>query len=173
MERNHSIEPIIQATLYFHELFKKTLLASQPERIFTKTQMDLMITLHIEGGMNMSALSERVGIAPEQATRALKNLRERGLADTVRSEENRRMVIAQLTEEGALIMDEHLRAVEENLRASLDGLDKDEMDRLADAAETAVNLMGKTGLRHVVPAPPKRRTSAAQALPSNTDISQA
>ncbi len=169
MERNHSIEPIIQATLYFHELFKKTLLASQPERIFTKTQMDLMITLHIEGGMNMSALSERVGIAPEQATRALKNLRERGLADTVRSDENRRMVIAQLTEEGALIMDEHLRAVEENLRASLDGLDKDEIYRLADAAETAINLMGKTGLRHVVPAPPKRRTSETQDFSSKTN----
>lgn len=169
MERNHSIEPIIQATLYFHELFKKTLLASQPERIFTKTQMDLMITLHIEGGMNMSALSERVGIAPEQATRALKNLRERGLADTVRSDENRRMVIAQLTEEGALIMDEHLRAVEENLRVSLDGLDKDEMDRLADAAETAVNLMGKTGLRHVVPAPPKRRTGETQDFSPKTN----
>ena len=160
MERNHAIEPIIQATLYFHELFKKTLVASQPERIFTKTQMDLMIALHVEGSMNMSALSERAGI------------RERGLADTVRSDENRRMVIAQLTEEGALIMDEHLRAVEENLRASLEGLNDDEMDQLAEAASTAVGLMGKTGLRHVVPAPPKRRTSAAQALPSKADAPQ-
>ena len=111
--------------------------------------------------MNMSSLSERVGIAPEQATRALKNLRERGLADTVRSDENRRMVIAQLTEEGALIMDEHLRAVEENLRASLEGLNDDEMDQLAEAASTAVGLMGKTGLRHVVPAPPKHQTNVS------------
>lgn len=156
MERNHGTESIIHATLYFHELFKKTLVASQPERLFTKTQMDLMITLHIEGPMNMSALSERVGIAPEQATRALKSLRERGLVDTGRSDENRRMVIAQLTEHGALTMDEHLRTVDENLRASLEGLDAEEMERLSQAAGTIVELMGKTGLRHVVPAPPRR-----------------
>ena len=156
MERNHGTESIIHATLYFHELFKKTLVASQPERLFTKTQMDLMIALHIEGPMNMSALSERVGIAPEQATRALKSLRERGLVDTGRSDENRRMVIAQLTEHGALTMDEHLRAVDENLRASLEGLDAEEMARLSQAAGTIVELMGKTGLRHVVPAPPRR-----------------
>ena len=156
MERNHGTESIIHATLYFHELIKKTLVASQPERLFTKTQMDLMIALHIEGPMNMSALSERVGIAPEQATRALKSLRERGLVDTGRSDENRRMVIAQLTEHGALTMDEHLRAVDENLRASLEGLDAEEMERLSQAAGTIGELMGKTGLRHVVPAPPRR-----------------
>ena len=49
MERNHGSESIIHATLYFHELFKKTLVASQPELAFTKTQMDLMIALHLEG----------------------------------------------------------------------------------------------------------------------------
>lgn len=104
----------------------------------------------------MSALSERVGIAPEQATRALKGLRERNLVDTERSEENRRMVIARMTERGALMMDEHLRAVEENLSASLEGLDDGEMEGLVAAARTIVELMGKTGLRHVVPAPPRR-----------------
>lgn len=155
MERNHGSESIIHATLYFHELFKKTLVASQPELAFTKTQMNLMIALHLEGPMNMSALSERVGIAPEQATRALKSLRERGLVDTGRSDENRRMVIAQLSEHGMLTMDEHLRAVDENLRASLEGLDANEMERLSQAARTIVELMGKTGLRHIVPMPPR------------------
>ena len=155
MERNHGSESIIHATLYFHELFKKTLVASQPELAFTKTQMDLMIALHLEGPMNMSALSERVGIAPEQATRALKSLRERGLVDTGRSDENRRMVIAQLSEHGMLTMNEHLRAVDENLRASLEGLDANEMERLSQAARKIIELMGKTGLRHIVPMPPR------------------
>ena len=167
MERNYKTESIIHATLYFHELFKKTLVASQPERMFTKTQMDLMIALHIAGPMNMSALSDLVGIAPEQTTRALKSLRERDLVDTGRSDENRRMVIARLTELGTLTMDEHLRAVDENLRASLEGLDADEMERLSQAAGTIVDLMGKTGLRHIVPMPPKRQTDGPQtAAPS-------
>ncbi len=156
MQRSHDTEAIIQASLFFHELFKKTLMASQTAHAFTKTQMDLMVTLHIEGPMNMSALSERVGIAPEQTTRALKNLRERDLVDTERSDENRRMVIARMTDHGALVMDEHLRSVEENLRASLEGLDDSEMELLVRVARTTVDLMKKTGLRHVVPTPPER-----------------
>lgn len=155
MARNYETESIIHATLYFHELFQKTLVASRPERIFTKTQMDLMIALHVAGSMNMSALSELVGIAPEQTTRALRSLRERGLVETERSDENRRMVIAQLTDLGTLTMDDHFRAIDENLRASLEGLDADEMERLSQAAGTIVELMSKTGLRHIVPKPPR------------------
>lgn len=103
--------------------------------------------------MNRSELSRRVGIAPEQATRAMKGLRERELVETGRSEENRRMVIAQITDKGALTMDEHLRLIEENLKGSLDALSDEEVDRLAAAAQTTVALMRKTGLKHIVPDP--------------------
>ena len=155
MERNRSTEAILQASLYFHELFKKTLAANLPAFRFTKTQMDLMVTLHLQGPMNMSTLSEHAGIAPEQASRALKPLRERGLADTVRSDENRRMVIAKLTERGMAMMDEHLRSIERNLRSTLDGLEPDEVERLSEAARTSVELLSRTDLKRIVVAPPK------------------
>lgn len=144
------IKAIIQASLYFSELFKKTILASAPAHTLSRTQMDLMMTLHFNGPMNMSALSEQVGIAPEQAARAMKSLRERDLAESARSEENRRMVIARITEAGALMMDEHVRSVEENLKASLEGLSPDEMELLCQQTRSVVEIMRKTGLKHVV-----------------------
>ena len=105
----------------------------------------------------MSALSEQVGIAPEQAARAMKSLREQGLAESARSEENRRMVIARISDSGTLLMDEHVRSVEENLRASLEGLSPDEMELLCRQARSIVELLRKTGLKHVVVDPEASR----------------
>ena len=77
---NLDIKAVITASMYFSELFKKTILASSPMHTLTRTQMDLLMSLHFNGPMNMSALSEQVGIAPEQAARAMKSLREQCLA---------------------------------------------------------------------------------------------
>lgn len=150
-------QTLVKASMYFHELFKKTVLASGAASQLTRTQMDLLMTLGMEGPLSMSVLSERVGIAPEQATRAMKGLRERGLAAAERSDENRRIVVAQLTEQGALFMDEHVRAINENLRATLEGLSPDELERLSQAASDIVALMRKTTLKHTVPDPEAKR----------------
>lgn len=144
-------ETLIKATLYFHELFKKTILVTKAEYPLTKTQMDIMMALHIQECLSMKELSNRVGIAPEQATRAVKSLREEGLVQTQHSEENRRVVIAQLTNKGLLMMDEYLLTVDANLFASLDGLNEEELEELSNSAKTLVSLMDKTGLRYVVP----------------------
>lgn len=144
-------QALIRASFYFHELFKKTALASTPPGQFTRTQMDLMMALDMEQPLSMSTLSKRVGIAPEQTTRAIKGLRERGLVETERSEENRRVVLAHLSEQGVLFIDEHIRFLNENLQASLEGLEPDEVRQLANAANDIVSLMRKTALKHNVP----------------------
>ena len=154
---NLDIKAVITASMYFSELFKKTILASSPMHTLTRTQMDLLMSLHFNGPMNMSALSEQVGIAPEQAARAMKSLREQGLAESARSEENRRMVIARISDSGTLLMDEHVRSVEEDLRASLEGLSPDEMELLCRQARSIVELLRKTGLKHVVVDPEASR----------------
>ena len=54
-------------------------------------------------------------------------------------------------------MDEHVRSVEENLRASLEGLSPDEMELLCCQARSIVELLRKTGLKHVVVDPEASR----------------
>lgn len=151
------IDSMIKASPYFHELFKKTILATPPAEVVTKTQMDILLTLYADGPMSMSALSSHVNIAPEQTTRAIKNLRERDLVESDRDEDNRRMVIARLSEKGTLLLDDHTRELHANLRASLEGLTDEEVAQLAETARTATRLLEKTGFRHVVTDPKMRK----------------
>ena len=157
MVDKRDIGSIISASLYFYELFKKTILATPFAEAATKTQMDIMLVLYANGPMSMSALSSRASIAPEQATRAIKNLRERGLVESDRDEENRRLVIARLSERGVLALDDHMRQLHANLQASLTGLDDKGVAQLAETARTATQLMEKTGFRHMIVDPKARK----------------
>lgn len=148
-------QSLIQASFYFNELFKRTVLPTALPVPVTKTQMDILMALYSEGPMNMSTLSAKVYIAPEQATRAINGLREKGLISSKRSEENRRMVIAQLTEAGALMLDDHTRELHMTLQANLEGLSDEEIKELTSAAATIAKLSQKTGFKYIMPKPVK------------------
>lgn len=144
------IDAIMKASLYFYELFKRAILTDFPAESLTKTQMDLLMLMYTDGPMSMSALSCRVGIAPEQATRAMKNLKEKGFAESGRDESNRRVVIARLTERGMLMLDDHFRDVGTNLDMDLEGLDSAEFAQLVEIARTATRLLDKTSFHRTV-----------------------
>ena len=104
---------------------------------------------------NMSTLSAKVYIAPEQATRAIHGLREKGLIASERNEENRRMVIVRLTDTAVLMLDDHMRDLNMTLQSNLDGLTDEEIDELIQAASTITRLSQKTGIKYVLPKPTK------------------
>ena len=155
MISSEDAQSLIQASFYFNELFKRTVLPTALPVPVTKTQMDILMALYSEGPMNMSTLSAKVYIAPEQATRAINGLREKGLISSKRSEENRRMVIAQLTEAGALMLDDHTRELHMTLQANLEGLSNEEIKELISAAATIAKLSQKTGFKYIMPKPVK------------------
>ncbi len=138
---------IFHASLYFNELFKKTVLATPVPEVSTKTKMDLMVTLLLNGPMNMSALSKRTGIAPEQTTRAIRDLREAGFVESERDEANRRMVVAHLSDKGESLMKEHEQQLFRSLESSLEGLSDEEIAQLADCARQTSVLFGKAGFQ--------------------------
>lgn len=151
MLNDEDSKTLILASFYFNELFKRAVMVDALPVAVTKTQMDLLMSLYAKGASNMSALSERVGIAPEQTTRAMKGLREQGLVETERDEDNRRMVIATLTDKGVLMLDELMREQKTNLQVNLEGLNPEESEQLVEAAKVAISLLRKTGIKHVVP----------------------
>lgn len=146
---------LIQASFYFNELFKRTVLATAFPVPVTKTQMDILMALYSDGPMNMSTLSAKIYIAPEQATRAINGLREKGLISSERNKENRRMVIAQLTNAGRLMLDDHVRELYMTIQTNLDGLTDDEIKKLVMAASTISELSQKTSIKYVLPKPTK------------------
>lgn len=155
MISNTDAQFLIQASFYFNELFKRTVLSAPLPVSATKTQMDILMALYSDGPMNMSTLSAKVYIAPEQATRAIHGLRKKGLIASERNEENRRMVIVRLTDTAVLMLDDHMRDLNMTLQSNLDGLTDEEIDELIQAASTITRLSQKTGIKYVLPKPTK------------------
>lgn len=160
---------ILYASLCFHELFKKTIYEATPPPLATKTQVNVAVTLLAHAPMNMSALSSRTGIAPEQATRAVKALREKGLVDCNKSPENRREVIVRLSEEGSSMMRKHLDDSVVFLESYLGRLDDDDVSELIGASQKAIALFEKIGFSPSMPKADPAATSrplADKARPS-------
>lgn len=151
MIERQDAKDIAHTSLYYHELFKKAVLSSNLPDVNGKTQMDLLVTLSLNGPMSMSALSDRAGIAPEQTTRAIRHLREMGLVSSDRSEENRRVVIASITNKGLQAMEEHEHQIRARLDAGLNGLSDKEIAQLAEISRQASALLRKTTFKRVVP----------------------
>lgn len=134
-------DEMMSAALCLSELFKKMAATALPFPGMTKTQVDMCMVLDEVGPLSMSAISARLGVAPEQATRAAHALREMGLVECERSAANRRMVIARLSDKGAASIDEHRRIVDEHIYAYLHALGEDESRRLVEAARTVAEIM--------------------------------
>lgn len=102
-----SVEAIMRASFFYTELFRKTALHNISGVKMTKTEFDVLIALETEGSLRMSYLSDRLVIAREQVTRTVNALKERGLVESKRCEDNRKNVVASLTLRGKKLLKEH------------------------------------------------------------------
>lgn len=142
---------VLYASLYYYELFKQTLLKQTPEQITTKTQINVAVALFAHRSMNMRDLSEKISVAPEQVTRAVKALEECGIVVCERNPDNRREVIARLTDKGRSVIAGQLDASTDALREKLGALDQSEVDALVDASKQAATILGEADLRPIIP----------------------
>ena len=150
MISEENVRHVLHATLLFNELHKKTLMAAIPSYVKTKTQMDILVVLYATGPLKMSALSARCSIALEQASRAVRSLRETGLVACDRNPENRREVIAQLTETGSTLLEDHMENLHRLLEGCLKNLSQEELDRLVSLSAQATKLLMKTDFESVI-----------------------
>ncbi len=140
------LQEVAMTSLYFHELFKKTILFSAPKEIDTKTQMNALIALYTSGPVTMSTLSIRLSIAPEQTTRVVKALREKNIVSCQRNPDNRREVLAQLTPKGIKIMNNHTKELKTRLEMCIAGIDDEDVETLVQTSKTLNRIFKKTEL---------------------------
>jgi len=105
-------------------------------------QLRVLTALEEEDGCPAGRLAERAGVTPATVTGMLDILEEQGIVTRARSEHDRRVVIARLTEEGRRIRDRRraeVRRVFEDALATLDPADLAAaprvLRRLADVME--------------------------------------
>ncbi|ARC89335.1 MarR family winged helix-turn-helix transcriptional regulator [Rhodovulum sp. MB263] len=75
-----------------------------PETV-TWAQYDVLDVLRIEGALRPSVLSDRLGVARPQLSKALRVLKDLGLVDQVPDDEDRRVQATMLSAEGRAFMD--------------------------------------------------------------------
>ncbi len=144
-------QDILFASVYFRELFKKTLFKATPQMVTTKTQINILVSLFAHEPMNVSSLSSVTGIAREQITRALKTLRENNLVKCEKRPENRREVIVSLSDYGYEVIGEQLNSAKNYLDSFLRVLDQSDIDELAEISSKAISIFEKTSVKAIVP----------------------
>ena len=99
----------------------------------TTPQFGVLEALHHLGNLSLGELAEKLLVSGGNITYVMDRLEERGLVERVRSEEDRRIVLAQLTPEGrdlvAEVFPDHTAYVRE-LMDALDPAEEEELRRL-------------------------------------------
>jgi MarR family 2-MHQ and catechol resistance regulon transcriptional repressor len=90
----------------------------------TRSQFYTLMTLEHQEGMPLSQISERISRSPGNMTLVIDNLEKEGLVERQRSLQDRRVVVATLTESGRQRIEKarcaHRAAVEQELAALSD-----------------------------------------------------
>lgn len=110
---------------------------------FTRTEMNVMTTLFVNGPLAMTPLSECIGSSNEQASRAVKSLAEGGYVERRRGERDQRVIVAQLTEKGTGFLDGFLKQVLAALDELLEALPDEERDEFVQLSHRSDELLDK------------------------------
>jgi DNA-binding MarR family transcriptional regulator len=108
--------------------------AMQPGRL-TAPQVNLLQPLAESGPMSSGQLAEAAGLTPATTTHMLDQLAVAGVVERKRQENDKRVVITRLTEEGERLLSERVAEIGLAWAAALERFDAEHLDNAADVVE--------------------------------------
>lgn len=105
----------------------------------SNNDMHIIETVGLGEPKNMSTVAKALSITVGTLTIAMNNLVKKGYVQRVRSDEDRRVVLISLSEKGKKAYKHHRKFHEEMIRATIEGLNPDEVEVLIKAL---TNLKG-------------------------------
>ncbi len=96
-------------------------------------------------GLPMSELGKRLHRSKPNMTAIVNKLIDEGKVKRLPDKDDRRVVRIMMTEKGREFLKDAKQAVRENMRKSLSGIDKAELEALAEALERANKVAAKMG----------------------------
>lgn len=142
---NKDLEIIITASFCYSELFKKTVLSNVRDINITKTQLEIMGMLSIDGPLLMSEISDKLYVKREQVTRSIKEIKKMGFVTTERGERDGRNVVASLTAEGSEFMDNCREISDPLLKEFIEQLPPEDQQTLIDSSRKVVEVFKRSG----------------------------
>ena len=137
MHQNSSA--VLEALRAYECLVNRIIMKNRQD--FTKTQVEVMLVLEHAGQINMTRLSEFVGVSKEQASRATAPLAEAGLVEKHRNPASQREIEIALTEEGRRKLGEVTALHKRDLSKLLDQADPADVNRLSEVSQEASELL--------------------------------
>lgn len=125
-----------------HEEILRRMMALTPCD-FTRTEINVMTTLLVNGALAMTPLSECIAVSNEQASRAVRSLAERGYVERTRGEKDQRVIVAQLTEKGVGFLEGFMKRAFSALDELLAPLSEEERDEFVQLSHRGDQLLGK------------------------------
>lgn len=111
----------------------------------TPVQLRILMTLHQEGPLTVSALARSSCMADANNSALCKRLDGQGLVDRRRDEEDERQVLVSLTPQGKTVLGEVSVACEEAFRSLSEKLDPGEMEELMTGLDRLLALLNTGG----------------------------
>lgn len=145
MSENNEREAVILASICYAEIYKKTVLASIRDTDVTKTQLEIMAVLSIDGPQCMSEISDKLYVKREQVTRSVKSLKEMGLVTTKRGNRDGRRTIAVLAPEGLEFISKSRSISEPLLDGFIEQLPVKDQKALIDCSGKVVEIFKRSG----------------------------
>lgn len=108
---------------------------------FTHAQFRVLEITSREPHWRMSDLAHRMALSPGSLTLMMDRLIDDGLISRGRSQEDRRVVIVQVTPKGRQMIDERRRALHQRVAAEIATLPEAEREELASAMGTIVRFL--------------------------------
>ena len=113
------------------------------EQKITKTQLYIIMVVYRKKNLSMSQIASAIVSSKEQTTRAVAPLVECGILSRHHDEDNRRVVHVELTEKGLELISHIRQHVIDNMKARMETLTSEEIQRFGEAADTMLELLMK------------------------------
>ena len=143
---DNSLRRMAIKTLFdMYPLFRKAMavpMESCKENI-TKTQMRTLIILGDWENVNMSKLAEEVAISPQQLSKIITELENKGYVMRINDREYRRIVWVSLTEKGKELIQQHRERAVEEVEKLFERFSDDEVRTLMEASRTMQEIISK------------------------------
>ncbi len=106
-------------------------------------QFKMLLAIHDKGNCSLNALAGELKIAMSSASEMVDKLVNLGLVDRTVDSESRRRVTIYTTEKGKRLIAELGNGIVENYREFLNRLSPEDQEKLVDALEVLVRILGK------------------------------
>jgi DNA-binding MarR family transcriptional regulator len=108
----------------------------------TPTQIHALMWLGNDGPTHVGVLAQRIGITKKTITGVVDRLEDMKLVERARDAEDRRAVVARLTDQGTALYDRINLSVDQGLRRMLDLLEPEDRESLFGLLERVLKRLG-------------------------------